>query len=68
MKQRPTGRQSSSDKIIRDIKRKTRKQYGAEAKIRIVLDDLRSEDSVAELCIFAVSVITASATLRFMRT
>ncbi len=30
MKQRPTGRPSSSEQIIRDIKRKTRKQYGAE--------------------------------------
>ena len=34
MKQRPTGRQSSSEKIIRDIKRRTRKQYNAEEKIR----------------------------------
>jgi len=31
-------------------KRKTRKQYGAEEKIRIVLDGLRGEDSIAELC------------------
>jgi len=45
MKQRPTGRQSSSEKIIRDIKRRTRKQYNAEEKIRIVLDGLRGEDS-----------------------
>ena len=50
MKQKPTGRPSSSDQIIRDIKRKTRKQYGAEEKIRIVLDGLRGEDSIAELC------------------
>ncbi len=50
MKQRPTGRQSSSEKIIRDIKRRTRKQYNAEEKIRIVLDGLRGEDSIAELC------------------
>ena len=50
MKQRPAGRASSSEKIIRDIKRKTRKQYSAEEKIRIVLDGLRDEDSIAELC------------------
>jgi transposase len=50
MKQRPTGRQSSSEKIIRDIKCRTRKQYNAEEKIRIVLDGLRDEDSIAELC------------------
>ena len=30
MKQRPAGRASSSEKIIRDIRRKTRKQYSAE--------------------------------------
>ena len=50
MKQKPTGRPSSSEQIIRDIKRKTRKQYGAEEKIRIVLDGLRGEESIAELC------------------
>ena len=50
MKQRPAGRPSSSDQIIRDINRKTRKQYGAEEKIRIVPDGLRGEDSIAELC------------------
>jgi hypothetical protein len=33
MKQRPGGRPSSSEKVIRDIKRKTRKQYGAIDKI-----------------------------------
>jgi hypothetical protein len=68
MNQKPRGRTSSSEKIVRDIKRKTRMQYGAEAKIRIVLDGLRGEDSIAELCIFPASVFTASATLRFMRT
>ena len=47
MKQRPTGR-PSSEKIIRDIKRNTRKQYSAEEKIRIVLDGVRGEDSIAQ--------------------
>ena len=50
MRQKQTGRQSSSERIIKDIKRKTRKQYSAEEKIRIVLDGLRGEDSKAELC------------------
>ena len=36
--------------IIKDIKRKTGKQYSAEENIRIVLDGLRDEDSVAALC------------------
>jgi len=50
MNQKRVGRPSPSEKIIRDIKRKTRKQYSAEEKIRIVLDGLRGEDSIAELC------------------
>lgn len=41
---------SPSEKIVKDIKRATRKQYSAEEKIRIVLDGLRGEDSIAELC------------------
>jgi transposase-like protein len=35
---------------VKDIRRATRKQYGAEEKIRIVLEGLRGEDSIAELC------------------
>ncbi len=50
MRQKQSGRQSPSEHIIKDIKRKTRKQYSAEEKIRIVLDGLRGEDSIAELC------------------
>ncbi len=50
MRQKQTGRPSSSEQIIKAIKRKTRKQYSAEEKIRIVLDGLRGEDSIAELC------------------
>ena len=43
-------RQTSGERIVKDIKRKTRKQYSAEEKIRIVLDGLRGRESVAELC------------------
>ena len=50
MKQKPAKRPASLERIIRDIKRKTRKQYSAEEKIRIMLDGLRGEDSIAELC------------------
>ena len=50
MKQKPTGRTSWSEKIIRDIKGKTRKQTSAEEKIRIVVDGVRGEASIAELC------------------
>ena len=40
----------SVEKTVRDIRRRTRKQYSAEEKIRIVIEGLRGEDSVAELC------------------
>ncbi len=38
------------EKTVRDIRRATRRQYSAEEKIRIVLEGLRGEDSIAELC------------------
>src|SRR5215213_4158158 len=40
----------SADEVIRDIRRQTRRKYSAEEKIRIVLEGLRGEASVAELC------------------
>ena len=36
--------------IVRDIKRRTRRKFNSEEKIRIVLEGLRGETSVAELC------------------
>src|SRR3954463_10539791 len=39
-----------AEKVVKDIRRATRKHYSAEDKIRIVLDGLRGEDSIAELC------------------
>ncbi len=44
------GTEALGEKIVKDIKRATRKQYSSEEKIRIVLDGLRGEDSIAELC------------------
>jgi hypothetical protein len=41
---------SHGEKLVKDIKRATRRQYSSEEKIRIVLDGLRGEDSIAELC------------------
>ena len=38
------------EKIVKDIKRATRKHCSSEEKIRIVLDGLRGEASIAELC------------------
>ena len=40
----------SAEKTVRDIRRATRRKYSAEEKIRIVIEGLRGEDSVAELC------------------
>lgn len=45
-----TGSNGSADKHVKEIKRKTRRKYSAEEKIRIVLDGLRGESSVFELC------------------
>ena len=42
--------ETPSERLVRDIRRATRKQYSAEEKIRIVLDGLRGEVSIAELC------------------
>jgi transposase len=50
MSQKPAKPQSTSERLVRDIRRATRKHYSAEEKIRIVLDGLRGEASVAELC------------------
>ena len=40
----------TAERTVRDIRRKTRKQYSAEEKIRIVLSGMRGDDSIAELC------------------
>ena len=50
MRQKAGLSETSSERIVRDIRRATRKQYSAEEKIRIVLDGLRGEHSIAELC------------------
>jgi transposase len=39
-----------AEQVVRDIRRATRKQYSAEEKIRIVLEGLRGEESIAGLC------------------
>ena len=40
----------SAQKTVREIRRATRRQYSAEEKTRIVLEGLRGEQSIAELC------------------
>jgi len=43
-------RKKSSESLVRDIKRKTRRKFSSEEKIRIVIDGMRGEISIAELC------------------
>ncbi len=43
-------KEGSAEATIRDIKRKTRRKYSAEEKIRIVVEGLRGEMTIAELC------------------
>ena len=50
MRQKSVSTAGTPEKLVRDIRRATRKQYSAEEKIRIVLDGLRGESSIAELC------------------
>jgi len=50
MRRRSGSQASSPEKLVRDIRRATRKHRSAEEKIRIVLEGLRGESSIAELC------------------
>jgi len=44
------GPNGSADRHVKEIKRQTRRRFSAEEKIRIVLDGLRGESSISELC------------------
>ena len=50
MRQKPGSTKQPAEQVVKDIRRATRKHYSAEEKIRIVLEGLRGEDSIAELC------------------
>jgi len=50
MSQKSSPASPPSERLVKDIRRATRRQYSAEEKIRIVLDGLRGEASIAELC------------------
>jgi transposase len=50
MRQKPGTRKDPAEKVVKDIRRRTRKHHSAEEKIRIVLEGLRGEHSIAELC------------------
>ena len=42
--------QAKSEKVVQEIRRKTRRRFSTEEKIRIVLEGLRGEESIATLC------------------
>ncbi len=46
----PRKKKQSSEAAVREIRRRTRRRFSAEEKVRVVLDGLRGEMSVAELC------------------
>jgi len=50
MRQKSGRSKEPAAKVVKDIRRATRRRFSAEEKIRIVLDGLRGEDSIAELC------------------
>ena len=50
MRQHSNSAKDPAEKVVKEIRRATRKQYSAEEKIRIVLEGLRGEDSIAEIC------------------
>ena len=50
MQQKSGPAKPPADEVVRDIRRATRRQFSAEEKIRIVLEGLRGEESIAELC------------------
>ena len=50
MKQKSGPDKAPAEQVLKDIWRQTRRQYSAEEKIRIVLEGLRGEESISELC------------------
>ncbi len=50
MRQQSGRTKEPAEKVVRDIRRATRRRFSAEEKIRSVLEGLRGEDSIAELC------------------
>ncbi len=50
MRQKSVKLKEPAAKVVKNIRRATRKRHSSEEKIRIVLEGLRGEDSIAELC------------------
>jgi len=50
MKPKHSSPKKPAERVVKDIRRATRRHFSAEDKIRIVIDGLRGDDSIAELC------------------
>jgi len=50
MRQKSRPAKASAEQVVKDIRRVTRRHFSAEDKIRVVLEGLRGEESIAELC------------------
>src|SRR5271166_6575619 len=50
MKQKSGPGKAPAEQVLKDIRRQTRRHYSAEEKIRIVLEGLRGEENISELC------------------
>ena len=50
MRPKSSSTKKRAEQVVKDIRRATRRHFSAEDKIRIVLEGLRGDDSIAELC------------------
>ncbi len=50
MRPKSSSAKKPAEQVVKDIRRATRRHFSAEDKIRIVLDGLRGDDTIAELC------------------
>ena len=50
MRQKSVPVRAPAEQVLKDVRRATRRHFSAEDKIRIVLEGLRGEESIAELC------------------
>jgi transposase len=57
MRDKPERHTYAADRTVKDIRRKTRKRYSSEDKIRVVLAGFRGEDTIAELRLLKKSMI-----------
>lgn len=67
MRQKPGPQARSATQVVKDIRRRTRKQHSSEEKIRIVLEGLRGEDGI-EMRSVPVPLRTPFAPFRYLRT